>query len=74
MLTTFVGRFTARTGEIDLDPGVLAFTLLVSIVTGLVFGTFPALKGTPAELGAALKKAAPGVKMTTLEIGKTITL
>ena len=38
------------------------------------FGTFPALKGTPAELGAALKKTAPGVKMTTLEIGKTITL
>jgi len=38
------------------------------------FGTFPALKGTPAELGAALKKTAPGVKVTTLEIGKTITL
>ncbi|MDX2086500.1 MAG: metal-dependent hydrolase [Kofleriaceae bacterium] len=36
------------------------------------FGTFPALKGTPAELTAALKKTAPGVKVTTLEIGKPV--
>ncbi|HXW07002.1 MAG TPA: ABC transporter permease [Vicinamibacterales bacterium] len=43
MLTTFVGRFTVRTGEIDLDPRVLAFTLLVAFGTGLVFGTVPAL-------------------------------
>ncbi len=43
MLTTFVGRFTARTHQIDIDPGVLGFTLLISIVTGLVFGTLPAL-------------------------------
>src|SRR4030095_4905726 len=43
MLTTFVGRFTSRTGEITLDPMVLVFTLGVSIVTGLLFGTLPAL-------------------------------
>ena len=43
MLTTFVGRFTARTGEIGIDPWVLGFTLLVSIVTGIAFGTVPAL-------------------------------
>ena len=45
MLTTFVGRFTTRTGEIGIDPRVLFFTLLVSVVTGLVFGTLPALAG-----------------------------
>jgi predicted permease len=43
MLTTFVGRFTARTGEIGHAPRVLGFTLLIAMVTGLVFGTFPAL-------------------------------
>ena len=43
LLKTFVGRFTARTGEISMDPGVLVFTLLVSVLTGLVFGTLPAL-------------------------------
>ena len=55
MLTTFVGRFTSRTGQIELDPIVLAFTLGVSIVTGLLFGTLPAL-GSRVDLVAALKQ------------------
>jgi putative ABC transport system permease protein len=55
MLTRFVGRFTQRTGEIDLDPMVLAFTLGVSIVTGLMFGTLPAL-GSRVDLVNALKQ------------------
>jgi predicted permease len=55
MLTTFVGRFTSRTGEIGLDPMVLAFTLGVSIVTGVLFGTLPAL-GSRVDLVAALKQ------------------
>jgi putative ABC transport system permease protein len=59
MLTTFVARFTARTGEIELDPGVLGFTLLVSIVTGLVFGTFPAL-ASRIDLVNALKSGGKG--------------
>jgi predicted permease len=59
MLTTFVGRFTARTGEIDLDPGVLAFTLVVSMLTGLVFGTFPAVAAR-VDLVNALKSGGKG--------------
>jgi len=59
MLTTFVGRFTARTGEIALDPGVLGFTLLVSVVTWLVFGTFPAL-ASRVDLVSALKSGGKG--------------
>ena len=59
MLTTFVGRFTARIGEIDLDPGVLGFTLLVAMVTGLVFGTFPALAAR-VDLVNALKTGGKG--------------
>ena len=55
MLTTFVGRFTSRTGEITLDPMVLAFTLGVSILTGVLFGTLPAL-GSRVDLVAALKQ------------------
>ncbi|MGE0462509.1 MAG: ADOP family duplicated permease [Vicinamibacterales bacterium] len=55
MLTTFVGRFTARTGEVSIDPAVLGFTMLVSIVTGLLFGTLPAL-GTRVNLTTALKQ------------------
>src|SRR5205823_6497494 len=59
LLTSFVGRFTSRTGEIGIDPWVLAFTLLVSIVTGIVFGTFPAL-ASRTDLAAAMKQGVRG--------------
>ena len=59
MLTRFIGRFTARTGEINLDPGVLLFTVLVSVVTGLAFGTFPAL-ASRVDLVGALKSGGKG--------------
>ncbi len=37
-------------------------------------GTFPLLQGTPAELGTAREKAAPGVKLVGVEIGKPLSL
>ena len=41
LLVTFAARFTTRAGEIRIDSFVLLFTLLVSVVTGLVFGLLP---------------------------------
>jgi putative ABC transport system permease protein len=55
MLTTFVGRFTPRTGEVAIDVWVLAFTLGVSVITGILFGTLPAM-GTRIDLVSALKQ------------------
>ena len=55
MLTTFMSRFTSRTGEVSVDLPVLGFTLLVSVVTGVLFGTLPAL-GTRVNLTTALKQ------------------
>jgi putative ABC transport system permease protein len=52
LLTTFVGRFTARTGEVGIDPAVLGFTLLVSVATGLLFGTLPAFTARVDVVGA----------------------
>ncbi|HYN10243.1 MAG TPA: ABC transporter permease [Vicinamibacterales bacterium] len=43
MLSTFVERFTTRTGQIAIDGGVLAFMVVVSVLTGIVFGAAPAL-------------------------------
>jgi putative ABC transport system permease protein len=55
MLTSFVGRFTERTGEVSMDVSVLLFTLLVSVLTGILFGTLPAI-GTRVNLVSALKQ------------------
>jgi predicted permease len=43
LLVTFTERFTARAHEIAIDLNVLFFTLGVSIVTGLIFGSVPGL-------------------------------
>jgi predicted permease len=45
-----------RTSEITVDPLVLAFTLVVSIVTGLVFGLAPLMHTRVSGLSAALKE------------------
>ena len=42
ILAAFTARFTARAGEITIDGPVLLFTILVSIATGVVFGSIPA--------------------------------
>ena len=43
MLVTFVGRFTARTGQVSIDAGVLWFAFGIAVLTGVVFGAAPAL-------------------------------
>ncbi|MBZ5727472.1 MAG: ABC transporter permease [Acidobacteriia bacterium] len=44
-----------RAGEIEVDRGVLAFTLLVSVACGLFFGIFPALQVDRGRLGEGLR-------------------
>jgi putative ABC transport system permease protein len=52
----------ARAGvaEIGLDWRVLAFTLALSIVTGLFFGVFPAWRASRPDLQSMLKQAGRG--------------
>ena len=45
--------------EIGLDLRVFAFTGLVSLITGLVFGLAPAWQGTQVNLASALKDESP---------------
>jgi predicted permease len=49
----------SRVGEngaaVGLDWRVVGFALAVSLVTGIVFGLFPALRGSRADLSSALK-------------------
>jgi putative ABC transport system permease protein len=41
LLVAFTERFTARASEITIDLNVLFFTLGVSVLTGLIFGSIP---------------------------------
>jgi predicted permease len=48
-----------RLDEIGVDPGVLAFTAVVSLVAGLVVGILPAWRSSREDPGGALKEGGP---------------
>lgn len=54
----FAPQDIPRLNEISLDRGVLGFTLLLSIATGVVFGLVPALQATKWDLVGMLKEGA----------------
>jgi len=45
-----------RVHEIAVDPGVICFTLLISVATSVLFGLAPALQASRPELTDALKE------------------
>lgn len=49
-------REIPRLNEVGLDYRVFAFTLIVSILTGLIFGLAPALAAAKPDLNTALKE------------------
>ncbi len=44
-----------RMGEIGIDARVLAFTFVISILTGIVFGVAPAIQASKVDLNTSLK-------------------
>lgn len=64
-------------GHFTMDPqgaAMAAKMLGVKTVLPMHFGTFPMLKGTPAELGAAMKKRGAKAKMREVKPGETVKL
>ena len=49
-----------RAEEIGIDPRVLLFTLGIAVLTGVVFGLFPALKALQTDLSDTLKESGRG--------------
>ncbi|MGE5814384.1 MAG: ABC transporter permease, partial [Acidobacteriota bacterium] len=61
-LVAFASRFTVRADEISMDGAVLWFTLIMSMLTGVLFGCIPALTAKQ-EVVQALREAS--VRLTT---------
>jgi predicted permease len=61
LLVAFSSGDIPRAEEIRLDGRVLAFTLLVAIVTGIIFGLAPALQGAKVNLNESLKEGSRAV-------------
>jgi putative ABC transport system permease protein len=59
LLTEFAARLTPRAREINIDGGVLAFTLFAALGTSLAFGTISALFSR-ANLSSSLKEGSTG--------------
>ena len=56
LMVKFLEQWLPRSGEIALDGWVLAFTLGVSLFTGIAAGLLPALRMANADLNQALKQ------------------
>jgi len=55
LLKSLIPASIPRAGNVELDGGVLLFALLVSLLTGLIFGLAPALSAARMDVTAALK-------------------
>ena len=49
-----------RAAEISIDPVALVFTLMATLVTGLLIGLLPAMQASGVNVLEALKEAGPG--------------
>lgn len=45
-----------RIGDVQIDRGVLGFTILVSVVTGVLFGLIPAVQASRLDINSTLKE------------------
>jgi predicted permease len=58
LLSALMPPDAIATLQFTLQPGVLAFTALVAITTGILFGLFPALHSTRSDLVSAIRAGA----------------
>ncbi|HEX8141077.1 MAG TPA: ABC transporter permease [Pyrinomonadaceae bacterium] len=60
VLVAFAPSTIPRVKEVHLDQWVLGFTLLVSVITGIIFGLAPAMQVSKTNLNEVLKEGTRG--------------
>jgi len=60
LLVALDPRALPRALEVHADPRVMWFTLAASLITGMIFGILPALRGSRVNLTEALKETGRG--------------
>ena len=60
MLLKAIPAALPRLGEVSLDSKVLLFTLVLSLITGVIFGLVPAVKATRTNLQEVMKQSGRG--------------
>jgi putative ABC transport system permease protein len=60
LLRTVGGESVPRLDEVRIDGVILGFTLLVTILSGLLFGIIPALSASRTDLGSVLREGSRG--------------
>ena len=60
LLTSIAEASLPRAREIHTDPAVLAFTMAVSILAGMLFGLAPAIDASRSDVAAALRAESRG--------------
>jgi putative ABC transport system permease protein len=56
LIMAFLGDKLPRSVDVGLDVGVLGFTAIISILTGIIAGVLPALRLTRGDVNQALKE------------------
>jgi predicted permease len=60
-----------RVSDIAIDPGVLLFAMAVTLLTGVLFGTFPALRSVRDDAAESLKEGGKTSSAHARGLGRT---
>ena len=72
LLLAYLPQQGLVTLDATLDAQVLGFTLVVSLLTGTLFGLAPALRATRLDLSSSLKNASGGAGRSRLTFNKAL--
>jgi predicted permease len=71
-LRVFIRQDTRTVIDLRIDPAVLAFCAIVSLLTGVLFGIAPAMRATRMDVNAAVKQGGRAIRGSRGSIGRAL--